>query len=213
MSIPRLVQYAIVLLLAAPALAAGGTPKPATPLANPGDWVSSDDYPPAALHNNMEGVSRFILTIDPGGIVANCRISISSGSSELDVATCRLITDRARFEPARNARGKPITGSWASSVRWQIPKMDGQYPPMRPGLGVRSYLVDPDGKVSDCRVEKAEGSIAMPDPVGPFPCPSMKFSRGYLDENGNPVRKRVRNTSSIEIFDEAEPTPPASPAP
>lgn len=197
----RLAQFAILLALTAPALAAGGNPKPAVPLANPGDWVSSNDYPPAALREELEGVSRFIVTIDPNGLVENCRISVSSGSAELDAATCRLVTDRARFEPARNNRGKPTTGSWASSVRWQIPNDDENLQPQA-GLSIRSFLVLADGSMSDCRLEVSDGASAKHAAAGPVPCATHKYRKPFTDANGQPVSKRVRITMKVEIVDE-----------
>jgi periplasmic protein TonB len=213
MTILRLTTYASLLVLAAPALAAGGNPKPPVPLANPGEWVSSSDYPSAALRSQLEGVSKFILTIDPNGIVVNCLISVSSGSSELDAATCRLITDRARFEPARNNRGKPITGSWANSVRWQIPRDEDEYRQLQSGMSIRSFLVLADGIVSDCRVEASEGASAKREAIGPTSCGNQKIPNPYTDANGQPVSKRVRITMKVEIVDELPVSPPTAPTP
>jgi protein TonB len=56
------------------------------------------------------------------GRVADCSITRSSGSPDLDEATCSNIRRRARFEPAKDGNGQPTTGSYASSVRWVIPK-------------------------------------------------------------------------------------------
>ena len=151
MKILRLAQFAIVVALAAPVLAANDDPKPSVPLSNPGQWVSSEDYPTAALRNEIEGVTRFVLAIDPYGIVENCRISVSSGSSELDAATCNLITARARFKPARDNRGKPVASTWASSVRWQIPKDAVAELQPEAGLSMQSFLILADGTMSDCR--------------------------------------------------------------
>lgn len=213
MTILRLTTYASLLVLAAPALAAGGNAKPPVPLANPGDWVSSSDYPPAALRSQLEGVSKIILTIDPNGIVENCRISVSSGSSELDAATCRLITERARFDPARNNRGKPVTGSWAKSVRWQIPRDGDEEQQLQSGMTIHSFLVLVDGIMSDCRVEASEGASAKRAAVGPTSCKNQRMLKPFTDANGQPVSKRVRVTMKVEIIDELPVSSPASPTP
>ena len=43
-------------------------------------------------------------------------------SSDLDDATCKLVTRRARFKPATDGEGNPTTGSYSNAVRWQIPR-------------------------------------------------------------------------------------------
>jgi protein TonB len=98
------------------------TPKGATPKGNPGSWATTDDYPSRALREEREGVTRFTVTVTPDGRVANCSVTGSSGSPDLDDAACRSITRRARFTPATDGEGNPTTGSYSNSVRWQIPK-------------------------------------------------------------------------------------------
>ena len=98
------------------------TPKPAQPKGNPGSWATTDDYPSRALREEKEGVTRFSVTASPEGRVTNCTVTGSSGTPELDDAACRAITRRARFTPATDGEGKPTTGTYSNSVRWQIPK-------------------------------------------------------------------------------------------
>lgn len=96
-------------------------PKGATPRGNQGSWVTTNDYPSRALREEKEGVTRFRVTVSADGRVTSCDVTGSSGSPELDSTTCSLITRRGRFNPAMED-GSPTTGSWSSSVRWQIPK-------------------------------------------------------------------------------------------
>lgn len=98
------------------------TPKAPSPKGNPGSWATPDDYPPRALREEREGVTRFTLTVGTDGRVTGCSVTGSSGSPDLDDAACRLVSRRGRFTPATNGEGQPTTGSWSSSVRWQIPK-------------------------------------------------------------------------------------------
>ncbi len=97
-------------------------PKPASPKGRPGDWASDNDYPTRALQLGQEGITGFRLTLGTDGKVSNCEITKSSGSAELDKTTCDLMRRRARFSPATDGDGNPTTGSYTSSVRWQIPK-------------------------------------------------------------------------------------------
>ena len=98
------------------------TPKQPTPRGNPGSWANSNDYPSRALREEKEGVTRFRVEVDASGRVSNCTVTGSSGTPELDSTTCSLIQRRGRFNPATGGDGKPTSGSWSSSVRWEIPK-------------------------------------------------------------------------------------------
>jgi protein TonB len=42
--------------------------------------------------------------------VTGCRVTRSSGSRALDSTTCRLIEQRFRFRPSRDALGRPSWG-------------------------------------------------------------------------------------------------------
>ncbi|MDE2435009.1 MAG: TonB family protein [Sphingomonadales bacterium] len=97
-------------------------PKSPTPKGQPGNWANSNDYPSGPLRRNEEGVTRFRVSVGPDGRVASCEVTGSSGSSELDSTTCSLISRRGRFNPATDGEGNAVSGSWTSSVRWQIPK-------------------------------------------------------------------------------------------
>ena len=98
------------------------TPKSPVPRGRPGDWANANDYPSRALREEKEGVTRFRVSVGPDGRVTSCDITGSSGTPELDSATCSLVTRRARFTPATDGEGQPTSGSWGNSVRWQIPK-------------------------------------------------------------------------------------------
>src|SRR5437870_9122181 len=52
--------------------------------------IGGDDYPPSAMDNNEQGVTRVALTVGPSGRVVGCSVTGSSGSRALDQASCRL---------------------------------------------------------------------------------------------------------------------------
>lgn len=108
----------------APVIAAAPrcAPSPATPRGNPGGWISSNDYPSSAMRAGLSGTVAFQVTVGVDGRVAGCQITGSSGHSELDAATCRTITRRARFTPATGADCQPAAGSYSSRVRWTLPE-------------------------------------------------------------------------------------------
>lgn len=97
-------------------------PKGAVPKGNPGSWATTNDYPTRALREEREGTTGFRVTVGPDGRVTSCEITSSSGSDDLDAATCSNVTRRARFSPATDGEGQPTTGSYSNRVRWVIPK-------------------------------------------------------------------------------------------
>lgn len=97
-------------------------PKSAQPRGNPGNWATTNDYPTRALREEREGTTSFRVTVGPDGRVTSCDITGSSGSDDLDAATCANVTRRARFNPATDGEGNPTSGSYSNRVRWVIPK-------------------------------------------------------------------------------------------
>ena len=88
---------------------------------NPQSWVTTDDYPPAALREERQGVTGIAWTINEQGRVENCHVTSPSGSPDLDDAACRLVTRRGRYSPAKDQSGNPIKSTDARRFRWQIP--------------------------------------------------------------------------------------------
>lgn len=97
-------------------------PKAAQPKGQPGNWATTNDYPSRALREEREGSSGFRVSVGTDGKVTDCQITRSSGSPDLDQATCDNVRRRARFTPATDGEGNPTTGSYASTIRWVIPK-------------------------------------------------------------------------------------------
>lgn len=104
-----------------PAVIAAARPDP-VPKGNPGNWANTNDYPSRALQQEREGTVGFRVTIGSDGRVIDCQIVSSSGHEDLDQATCTNLRRRARFDPALDDSGRPITGTYSNRVRWQIPK-------------------------------------------------------------------------------------------
>jgi protein TonB len=92
-----------------------------SPKSAPGSWVSDRDYPSAAIREEREGVTRFQLGIGPDGRVTGCEVTGSSGSTDLDAATCAKVSARARFTPALGSDGMPMAGRYSGAVRWVLP--------------------------------------------------------------------------------------------
>jgi TonB family protein len=107
----------VALCLALAACAAGIVPaRPVAPLAS---LITADDWP-TGLERDPRPVT-VMLEIGPDGRVAACRVTRSSGAGEIDRVTCRRLQSRARFTPARNARGAAMADRYRVTVRWVLP--------------------------------------------------------------------------------------------
>jgi protein TonB len=98
------------------------TPVGAKARNNSGDWVTTNDYRSSWINREMIGTAGFEVKVGTNGRAQSCLITRSSGHDALDKATCDLIRKRARFEPAKNSQGEKVGGTYASSVRWQLPE-------------------------------------------------------------------------------------------
>jgi TonB family protein len=82
---------------------------------------SADDYPGEALQRHQEGNSRFLLLVDEKGSVAGCHVLQPSGVPVLDAMGCQVIRERAKFQPARDAQGKPVRSTVATpAIVWRL---------------------------------------------------------------------------------------------
>ncbi|BBC73747.1 conserved hypothetical protein [Altererythrobacter sp. B11] len=97
------------------------TPTGAAPLSSPASWITADDYPASPLRQGIEGTATYRLVIATSGKVSACEITASTGNRQLDAATCRALTRRARFEAATDGSGARVVGTYTGRVTWQIP--------------------------------------------------------------------------------------------
>lgn len=114
-----------------PAPAAPPAPPPAPPAPSQargastrdeGRWAAriQENYPSRALREEVEGTVGVRVTVTPDGRAANCQVTASSGSSDLDQAACVGMERYARFNPALNAVGDPISGSYATRITYRL---------------------------------------------------------------------------------------------
>jgi TonB family protein len=94
---------------------------PAQPRADPQTLISGKDYPASALRKGEQGTVRYLLEIGADGRVRGCRVIRSSGSSSLDSAACRVMTERGRFRPAIDSTGSPAESEEVQAVAWSLP--------------------------------------------------------------------------------------------
>jgi Gram-negative bacterial TonB protein C-terminal len=103
--------------------------QPVTPI-NKHSWITSDDYPPRAMREELQGTVAYTLTVNVNGRVQACDMTKNENPTimtsvndvpELNIATCRNITRRARFIPATDAEGRPLLANYSGRVRWALP--------------------------------------------------------------------------------------------
>ena len=83
--------------------------------------ITPDDYPESARRQEETGTVRAKLEISTSGRVTGCTIVTTSGSAALDATTCRVLKARARFTPARDSSGQPVSDSYVTPrIVWRI---------------------------------------------------------------------------------------------
>jgi protein TonB len=188
----------VVFTLWSTPLIASGEITPARPIGPFNELFSTDDYPSGALRNNASGTSAYLLTVAPDGTVAGCAITTTSGSSELDTTTCELLSRRARFEPARDEDGQPVTGSYRGRFTWAIPDSV----PIFPTSVVMEFDVAANGTVENCQVR------AVPDnPAAPRACDKLKtvsFPGESGTANATLHRRHVTFRNEVTVRDIAD---------
>ena len=177
--------------------------RPAQPLESPAGWIRSGDYPVQSVSGLEEGAVTYELAVDPSGKVRGCRIIGSSGYPLLDDATCRVLVERARFRPALDGDGRAVESRFAGRVRWVLPIQHLPLP--RRQAVVMSFIVEPDGSRSDCRVDYAQNEFGPGGISGSMPCGAGRFDEPFRDADGKPVRRKVTRTVVTTIEEVAEP--------
>lgn len=89
-------------------------------------------YPPAALKAGHEGVVGFEVKLAKDGRVTGCRVTQTSGHTDLDKETCVQLRKTGRFKYAVDADGKPVSSTYASKLRWRLPRPSPVVAPATP---------------------------------------------------------------------------------
>jgi protein TonB len=79
------------------------------------------DYPRAAGEAGAGGTVAVRYRVGIDGRVRDCRVTGSSGNAALDTTTCRLIERRFRFDPSRDAAGRPVPSTIVERHSWLMP--------------------------------------------------------------------------------------------
>jgi protein TonB len=92
-----------------------GTVTPPTRIAGS---LTDADYRRVRPPEGARGTVLIGFTVTTGGQVEGCRVERSSGYQVLDAATCRLVTERFRVRPARDAAGRTVPWTMRTDFTW-----------------------------------------------------------------------------------------------
>lgn len=159
--------WAMIAMFPAAAFAQDKVAVPAKPL-NANEWVRSEDYPPAALRAEAEGTVTFELLMTADGMIYDCNVTEPSGNDDLDAATCTLVRERAKFEPAKDAAGKPLASLYKGRVKWKLPELPRAA--IADWHGIATLKLDAQGEVVGCE----DRSIGQAPLFAGDPCESMR---------------------------------------
>lgn len=92
----------------------------ATPVGSSSSWVVTGDYPTEMLRSAQAAIIEFRLSVGADGVPTACHIQSTTRPKKFDQAVCQSVMRRARFEPALDAAGSPITSYHQNTVHFQI---------------------------------------------------------------------------------------------
>ena len=88
----------------------------------PAQWIKGrirdGDYPREAIMGRIQGALVTRYRIGTSGRVEECRVVESSGNAVLDATTCRLVQQRFRYRPARDAAGRKTVDTLFEEHAW-----------------------------------------------------------------------------------------------
>ncbi len=66
-----------------------------------------------------QGTVGIEVKVDAAGRVSDCSVTHSSGFKALDAETCKVVRRKARFAPAKDEQGRPVTGVLYGEIAWE----------------------------------------------------------------------------------------------
>ncbi|XJJ65778.1 TonB family protein [Novosphingobium sp. BL-8A] len=98
----------------------GGGGLASKPVKIAGDINSARDYPRQSRDLRLGHDVTIVLRVGIDGRVKSCRIVQPSPDADADRITCRLATERFRFQPARDGAGNPVEADYGWRQRWFV---------------------------------------------------------------------------------------------
>ena len=88
--------------------------------------LRDSDYPRGIGEQGVQGLVSVRFLVGTAGRVTDCTITRSSGSGVLDATTCRLIEQRFRYAPSRDAQGRPVPAWILENHEWVVEDVPGE---------------------------------------------------------------------------------------
>lgn len=82
--------------------------------------IDIDDFPEILALRRDGGEVTMRFTVGTDGIPRECVVMASSGSEKVDKLTCRLLEQRARYEPAIDQNGRAVSVMISETVIWLV---------------------------------------------------------------------------------------------
>jgi protein TonB len=83
--------------------------------------IPDREYAQLAATGLRAGSVGVTLRVNPDGSVSNCRVARSSGNGYADTLMCQLTVRYIRFDPARDAAGRPVAQDVTFFPNWWKP--------------------------------------------------------------------------------------------
>lgn len=189
-------------------------------LNDPREWITADDYPPAALAAQQEGIVILHYDVSEAGHVENCTVEQDvTAIPELIETTCRLVMERARYAPAGDEAGRATRSDDAVFVHWRLPPgttsaaetdFGGAFPTMMPfsvvsqedlaprlpsapkGEEVHAeFAITPAGRIEHCQVQGGRRKARELQFICDRLTDAARF-RPPVDEAGQPIATKGR---------------------
>ena len=97
----------------------GGGGQGTRPSVIPRTTLTQGDYPRAMRDRWPRGGAVLVaVRVQTDGRATDCKVNRGFGDPEIDAMTCRLVEQRVRFEPARDAQGRPYVDWYGYMQRW-----------------------------------------------------------------------------------------------
>lgn len=85
-------------------------------LQHPGEANWHMKYPENMLLNLISGIAEIRMTVDQKGRARDCVVQVSTWASRFGEDSCAALKRVARFEPARDAEGNPVSALFQTSI-------------------------------------------------------------------------------------------------
>lgn len=88
------------------------------PQTDPRRWLTAADFPTRQKKRRKSSIIAFRLDIDTAGKPTACFVQRAYTPEDYAATTCKLLMERAAFQPALDQAGKPVASYYVNAVGW-----------------------------------------------------------------------------------------------